>query len=339
VGSSFYAYNAAGERLWSYDPGPALATSMYAGHTDPSRLPLPDLTASVSTAVPLPYVSISDLDGDGRREVLLIAHAQGLHDGPTLHCLDADGGPRWTFTPRDTFAFGGKHDGPPVRLQWVTVSTDGRGRTSVWTSAEHATWYPTWVYRLDVEGKVLGRYGSNGRVAKIRFASAGGRQFALLGGVNNERGAAALAVFDVERFGGAAPAETAEYRCRNCTPGQPEQYLLFPRTEVSRVTGGLPFVAELAVQPSDEIVVSVQQHHQIMPGEVADYQALINYSLDSAFRVRGAEFYTQYAVIHDHLAAAGRLDHRFSLARDKAQLWPVLRWNGSGYDRIEGPER
>jgi hypothetical protein len=26
-------------------------------------------------------------------------------------------------------------------------------------------------------------------------------------------------------------------------------------------------------------------------------------------------------------------------ARDAAAAWPVLRWNGTGYDRIEGPEQ
>jgi hypothetical protein len=216
---------------------------------------------------------------------------------------------------------------------------DARDAWSIWVPAEHSTWFPTAVYRLDSAGSVLGRYGSNGRVNKLRVMSAGGRQFALLGGVSNERKTAAMAVFDVARFGGAAPAETSKYRCDACAPGQPDHYLVFPPTDVSHVTGGMPFVAEFAVQASGEVVVSVQQGNTRLPGEGSSALALTNYRLGPGFRVLNAEYHTEYVTMHDFYASAGRLDHRFDEARDSGQLWPVLRWNGSGYDRIAGPER
>ena len=312
---------------------------MYGGHTDPARVPLPNLSARVSAAVAISPVSISDGDGDGRSEVLLIAHAQDAVEGSTLQCLGADGRLRWLFRPPDSLAFGREDHGPPVRLPWVTVPGDDRGARSIWVSAEHGTWFPTWVCRLDASGEVLGRYGSNGRVNKIRFTSARGRQFALLGGVNNERKTAAMAVFDVERFGGAAPAQTPKYRCHNCTPGQPDHYVVFPQTDVSHLMGGMPVVAEFAVQPSGEIVVSVQQHSALLPGEDSYSLALTNYRLDAGFRAHDAEYFAQYVAAHDFYASTGSLDHRFDAGRESAQLWPVLRWNGLGYDRIERPER
>jgi hypothetical protein len=339
VGDRFVAYNAAGEQLWTYAPGPALKTSQYFGHTDPARVPLPDLPTQVSANVPLPPVFMSDLDGDGLREVLMIAHAQDPIGGSTLHCLDADGRRRWTFKPEDALVFGGEDYGLPVRLPWVTGSVDERGAASIWVSAEHSTWFPTWVYRLSPSGAVLGRYGSNGRVGKLRFASAGGRQLALLGGVSNEQQTAAVAVFDVARFGGAAPAEQPKYRCDRCPPGGPEHYLVFPRTDVSPLQGGMPTVAEFSVHPSGEVVVSVQQHNVQLPGDEGRALALTNYRLGEGFRVRDAEYHTHYVTVHDFFASAGRLDHRFDARRESSQLWPVLRWNGSGYTRINSPER
>jgi len=339
VGDLFQVFNAAGEPLWTYRPGPALTTSLYTGHTDPARLPLPDFSRRVSTAVPIPPVFMSDVDGDGRREVLLIAHAQDPVEGSTLHCLDSDGAVRWIFRPQHPLAFGGENYGLPARLPWVIASEDAQGASSIWVSSEHHTWFPTWVYRLDPSGKVLGRYGSNGRINKIRFAAAGGRDFVLLGGVNNERKAAAVAIFDIARFGGAAPAETPKYRCDNCTTGQPDHYILFPQTEISRLMGGMPFVAEFAVQPSGDVVVSVEQHHVQLPGDETYALALANYQLNGSFHVHDAEYFAQYVTVHDFYASVGRLDHRFDAAREHAQLWPVLRWNGSGYNRIEGPER
>jgi hypothetical protein len=63
------------------------------------------------------------------------------------------------------------------------------------------------------------------------------------------------------------------------------------------------------------------------------------YRLDPAFRVRDADYFSQYGTVHDFYASAGRLTHRFDPRREGPQLRPVLRWNGSGYDRVERPER
>jgi hypothetical protein len=339
IGDWFHAYNAAGEELWRYHPGPNLSTSLYGGHTDAGRVPLPDLPVQVSAAIPMPSVIMSDIDGDGAGEVMLIAHASDPVEGSTLHCLDAKGRLRWTFKPRDPLGFGGEDYGPPARMPWVTLSSDPRGVTSVWVAAEHYTWFPTWIYRLDASGSVLARYGSNGRVNKLRFTSSGGRQLAWLGGVNNEKRTAAVAVFDLARFGGAAPAETSKYRCDGCPPGGPDHYFVFPRADVSTLMGGMPAVAEFAIHPSGEVVVSVQQHNVQLPGEAQPALALTNYRLDAGLRVQGAEYFSQYVAVHDYYTSLGRLDHPFDPQREATQLWPVLRWNGSGYDRIDGPER
>lgn len=339
IGSRFQIYSAAGEFLWHFEPGVPLASSRYPGHTDPANLPLPHLSAPVSTQAPMPSVVMADLDSDGSREVLFGAHPEDTARVGTLYCLDAKGGLRWRFTPADPIGFGGEHFGVPARIQWVTSSVDGRGTASVWIAAEHVTWFPTWIYRLDASGRVQGRYGSNGRIHKLRFFSTRGRQFALLGGVSNERLTAAVAAVDVARFGGAAPAGTAKYRCDTCPPGAPEHYLVFPRTDLASLSPGMPHVAEFAAQESGEIVVAVQQHAAELPGESGRAQAIVNYRLDDAFRVRGAEYFGEYATVHNYFASLGRIGHAFDAQREAAQLWPVLRWNTARYVRIEGPER
>jgi hypothetical protein len=101
----------------------------------------------------------------------------------------------------------------------------------------------------------------------------------------------------------------------------------------------MPSIGEIAALRSGEFVVSVRQHAVVLPGDDTPSQALTNYRLDPQLRVFGAEFLDQFATVHDHYAAAGRLNHRFDAAREQGQSWPVLRWNGSGYDRLERPER
>jgi hypothetical protein len=338
AGSRFQSYNAAGEFLWAYDLQRPLNVGAYVGHNDPSSVPQAGVEPWLGVDVPMPLEYHGDLDGDGNIEILFVAHFRESLVESALYCFDHAGRKRWVFRAPDELSFGGTAFGAPRFMPWVTVSRDQYGAPSVWVAANNQVWYPTAVYRLNPSGNVLARYSSNGRITKLRFATFGGRQFALLGGVNNERKTAALAVFDVARFGGAAPAETAKYRCDACPPGGPDHYFLFPGTDLSRLLSGMPAVAELAIQPSREVVVSVHQLSALLPGEAAATSALTDYRLDSGFRVRGAEFLDQYVTVHDFYATLRRLDHRFSLEREEAQLWPVLRWTGSGYERISGPE-
>ncbi|HSP89286.1 MAG TPA: helix-turn-helix domain-containing protein [Vicinamibacterales bacterium] len=338
IGNEFRFYNSAGEALWSYVPGPDLEHGPYVGHRDPDNIPLAD-EWEVGAGATQPVVKFVDIDGDNSTEVLLVAHGRGLSNPSVVHCVDQSGRQRWTFTPGDTMVFGGESFGTPVNVPFLSVAPDDGGGASIWFPAEHRTWFPTLVYRLGPSGEVVARYGSNGRLTRIRFAEAGGRRLVLLAGVNNERRMASLAVFETARFGGAAPAETAKYRCDNCGPGGPDHYLLFPPTDLSALVGAMPSIGEIAALRSGEFVVSVRQHAVVLPGDDTPSQALTNYRIDPQLRAFGAEFFDQFATVHDHYAAAGRLNHRFDAAREQAQLWPVLRWNGSAYDRIEGPER
>jgi len=224
-------------------------------------------------------------------------------------------------------------------MPWVTSERELDGRTSVWVTAQDDIHFPSVVYRLSESGRVTGRYASNGRIRKLRFARLGGRHLALLAGVSNERKTAALAVLDLSRVGGAAPAETAAYRCDGCAPGVPEHYLVFPATAVAATRGGMPFVGEVVVTSSEDVVVSIVQQRIELPGDADGGVAVTGYRLDDRFRVKSAEFADDYAPIHDYFFSLGRLARPFTPASDARELWPVLRWQGSGFARIDGPER
>ena len=61
------------------------------------------------------------------------------------------------------------------------------------------------------------------------------------------------------------------------------------------------------------------------------------YTLDSAFRIADGELSPDVGPIQRKYEA----EHLVSSAtrpRGDADLYPVLRWNGRGYDRIDGPE-
>jgi len=61
------------------------------------------------------------------------------------------------------------------------------------------------------------------------------------------------------------------------------------------------------------------------------------YTLDTAFRVSDGKLSQEMGPIQRKYEA----EHLVSAAtrpRGNADLYPVLRWNGTGYDRIDGPE-
>jgi hypothetical protein len=61
------------------------------------------------------------------------------------------------------------------------------------------------------------------------------------------------------------------------------------------------------------------------------------YTLDSAFRISAAELNPDVTPIQRKYEAE-RLVSAATRPRGDADLYPVLRWNGTGYDRINGPE-
>ena len=339
AGSRFLAHDQAGRFLWEYDTGAPLNVGAYVGHGDPARVPLPEADSSIGVPAQMPPVHFADIDGDGNVEVLLVAQTGDVLMRSTLHCIDAQGRRRWTFEPLDELSFGGKAYGRPTFMPWVTASKDPEGATSIWITAHHAVEYPSITYRLGASGSLIARYASNGRIDKVRVADVGGRRRVMLAGVNNERKMAALAVFDLDGVGGSAPAETPAYRCTGCAPGVPDVYLLFPTTDVGALRGGMPNVAEVAVTESGEVFVSVIQHKVTLPGDASLSYAVTYYRLDASYDVISADFAHQYAPIHDHFFSHGRASRRFDASALAAELWPVLRWDGSAYARIERPER
>lgn len=330
-------FSADGTALWEHRFERDVEEVAYEGHHDPLRLPAADADTSVGE-LPRP-VHFADVDGDGLTDVLFVARFRAELIDSRLYCFDHAGRVRWEFTPEDRLSFGGKDYGVPAFLQWVLSHRSPDGRVSLWVAAQHQVWYPAAVYRLDPAGSVVARFVSNGHVVRAAFSAGGGRERVLLGGVNNERKSGFLAVFDLDRFGSSAPAETAAYRCGGCPPAHPERYFVFPPAGVAAAFRGMPFVSQIAVAKSQEAVVSVEHGVVRLPGDPADSYANTNYSLDGAFRVRSAEYLGDYRAIHDFLFRAGRVGRPFDAIEAQSQLWPVLTWDGSRYVSITGPER
>ena len=160
-----------------------------------------------------------------------------------------------------------------------------------------------------------------------------GRRLVLVGSAANETGGAALAVFDGAAVG-SSPAADPAYRCAGCPEGTPAHYFVFPRSRIQAELRVNAFVLEILDTSEEKTRVRVVQAGGLDHGESA---GSAYYTFDAGFRLVDAELNPDVEVLQrkyeaEHLVSAS------TRPRGDADLYPVLRWNGKSYDRINGPE-
>lgn len=184
---------------------------------------------------------IYDLDGDGRREILVndnfYVGSSSVEEG-RLFCFSSSGELRWTFLFGDTLNFGDDQFLPPWRAGPLSVYQSAAGPRIAW--ALRHVWWPSLLLVLDGAGTPIDRFVHPGWILSLAAVESDSGPRLLAGGVSNAHQAAMLAILDGDRVSGSPPqSDDVRYSCRNCPPGHPLQYLLFPRSELN-VAAGLP---------------------------------------------------------------------------------------------------
>jgi hypothetical protein len=160
-----------------------------------------------------------------------------------------------------------------------------------------------------------------------------GRRLILVGSAANETGGAALAVFEGVALG-SSPAADPAYRCSGCPSGTPLHYLVFPRSRLQAELGHNAQVVGISTESGDRVRIRVVQAGDPHNGGSV---GSAYYMFDAAFRLSKAELSPDVTPIQrkyeaEHLASAA------TRPRGDADLYPVLRWNGQGYDRVYASE-
>ncbi len=265
------------------------------------------------------HVAFSDLDRDGKIEVLVLAGASGE---TALYCLESDGSLRFRHSAATAVRYGSESFGPP----WETVAAfPAASGTGLWVVSRN-TFFPSVVQRLTAQGRDAGGYWASGHVTALLETTLGGRRVLLVGGTHNEDFTAALSAIDADAPSGRAPADSPKYVCDTCPPTPPLAYLTFPRPELGRIPGTRPSIEEIR-RTAGGIMLRVWypaspsgQHPQPgCPGGAAWYR------LDERLQVASADFVDGYSSCHALLQAQGKLDHPFG-EPDLAELLEVRRW-------------
>jgi hypothetical protein len=268
-----------------------------------------------------PPVLISDIDGDGRNEILVKANATE-RENRRLVCLEADGRERFVHRPTGTRRFGDHEYAEPWLVSMVVVTRGPDGARHLWVVSTHNLWFPSVLQALDPHGVVRQEYWSNGFIGFVVETSWKGRPVVLVGATNNDFRAASLAVFPADRVTGKAPSARPAYDCRNCPAGGPEEFFLFPSLCSARRSGQAGLF-EAWVERGDRI------HATIIQGGGAGAGATY-YTLGPDGKVLAAEISREFQAQHVLLEREGALDHRFGSTDDR-EMFPVRRWDGTRF--------
>jgi hypothetical protein len=246
---------------------------------------------------------VIDLDADGNPDIL--AGISYFESSPTetpssgeLLRLDPDGRVLWRYAFDDTFTFSGERYSPPWALtDWRASPGPGRRRIAV--AAHHFVWWPSIVAVLDDAGNRLGSFVNTGWIESVRWLDAGRL---LLGGFNNPRDGAMVAVVDARTLSGRSPAADEPYVCSDCPHDAPLQYLVLPRSELNTLTAARFNRARVEVV-ADKVIVQTHETDGELAGGVAIYE------FDLTMKLLRATYSDRYWDAHRKLAAERRIDH------------------------------
>lgn len=264
-------------------------------------------------------VLISDLDGDGNREVLLnyiTGDPTGAQD--RLMCFDAAGRLRWEARYGAPKTFGERSFAQSFKGRMLrAVTVDGKRR--VLAVANHYMWYPAQVALLDPSGgQLVEEYWHPGSIYHciVRDIDGDGSDEAIIGAINNPGTGLGHAGVGILKFplSGASKRNTTADDFPPPTGGGEAAYALLPQPDVNTVTGVLPTIREMVIDQRERIVVTMT---------VADGAAI--YYLDFGLNVIEHRFYDGFESAHYRLHHQGLLDHALS-DRELEALGKVARF-------------
>lgn len=304
------ARDARGRVLWEYE-WPA-----------PHSLLVPGQNATIKR----PYW-VADLDGDARADVLaLAARADSENNGAALYCWSADGRLLWRYEPQETLRFAGRQFEAPWVIHDVHVQGEGKAR-SVWLALVNPPWWPSYVVRLDAQGRAETHFVNSGAIWVLNSISSPGATYLLAGGFNNEYDGGFLAVLNVEEPAGASPqGAESPFRCLTCPPGKPLRYYVFPRTEVNQLQEEYLTNQVFEIRKTElRVAVSTSELH-------SGARAIYEFSADPGMEPLVASLSDDFRERHNRLENAGRVHHPFEKCPDatrslKARMWtPEAGW-------------
>jgi hypothetical protein len=211
------------QQLWKYELAHPLATNAF------------DIDRPIDR-----FVRIVQLPSAGKTVVILVAPFRTEPDPNSIiempvDCFSNGGKLLWSYVAHERLRFGANELQGPWNVTALFLSYDN-GRPELWVAESHFRWGNSLVEEIDpTTGRTKLRFVNTGVLYALNEVKTGRGTYLLAGGFNNEYSAGALAVINEDKPFAASPQTPGtRHYCVSCPPGVPDEYFVFPRTEVNR---------------------------------------------------------------------------------------------------------
>lgn len=263
----------------------------------------------------MPYIIISDLDQDNKKEVLFSIQTHNEFGEGDLICLDSKGNKLWNFETGKELKFGNKVYSNDFKIfGFETIDINDDGNLEIVLISEHILYFPTQLIVLNHKGSRLGEYWNSGRLVHYNLVDLNndGTKEMVLAGMNNEYKKGCLIVFDLNNIKGSSPQSKDYYKCKDLGPGSEKFYILFPRTDVD--IQNTEVEALVLVEPLNNQRLSVKSQ-----------VGKIYFELDFNFVLKAINFSDDFRQLHKHLVEdkkiSSKLDENYEMDLIKGLLY------------------
>lgn len=243
-GSALVVLNEKGGELWRFETGVEnlLGNQTYHEHFQVKR-------SIPSEIVAHPHLIITDITGDGRKEVLFTVKTEDQSREDVVFCFDRQGREMWRFCAGRPIRFGRQDYADFVTRGFQANDLDDDGRQEVIVISHSRSFFPTQLAVLSSDGKLLGEFWNSGQLTDIAFVDLerDGKKEIIASGQNNEYKKGCLIAFDAFRVSGSSPQSVERFISPGLSAGTERFYVLFPRTEVD--------LSEFPSESSDKIEI------------------------------------------------------------------------------------
>jgi hypothetical protein len=236
-GSRLVITNRYGLRLWRVESGlPDLAPTAVYRRRFQNKIYVPYKAVEMPH---FPWLIIRDVDGDGKREVLWVAHPEVDRSGQAdrLFLFDERGRERWRFIPGAEVVANGRTYSSDFIINILEVGDfDGDGRNEIVLGAHSYGESPTQIVLLDPQRRIRGEYWNFGQLADMAKGDldGDGKPEIMLVGQNYDWGGPVLLALDPANMKGASP-QSPRFKAGSWPAGSQKLYAVFPTLDFDRL--------------------------------------------------------------------------------------------------------
>jgi hypothetical protein len=296
------------------------------------------------------YLSVVDIDGDGKREILLSGTATGGEfAGDTLYCFETNNRLRWKAGVGTMISFGRRglvQHSATLIVDWIVVKRRADETGRLFVVSEDRNFSPMKLFEVDTKtGVEQQSFFNRGHCPLLLTGDVegDGTNELLLGGENDGYNQACLAILDPSDINGFAPVPQEYLPVDSVRSAQEKYYILFPKTDLGELVRRAPFnqVNQIVLAATGNLIIHVYESTGNPKSEEA---GSVLYGFDQRMKLKLVTLGDNFKVVYQRFYSEGKLKRPLTPAYTEKLKNSVLYWDGErsrfvSYEELTKPKK